>query len=113
MQDSPNVSYQLNNLQTFLSSDWRSYKLRLHMWSMVYFPALTLTWLEAVVSLDLVDRGDKRNLALPTPVKKIQKTSVMLACSKQTLYHYDVMGVNVGTKWKIYMETCMFLCFHV
>ena len=20
---------------------------------------------------------------------------------------------GVGTKWKIYMETCMFLCFHV
>ena len=35
-----------------------------------------------------------------------------------TLYRYDAMGgggggVKVGTKREIYMETCMFLCFHV
>ena len=31
-----------------------------------------------------------------------------LAQYNLTLYHNDVMGVKVGTKWKIYMETCMF-----
>ena len=37
-----------------------------------------------------------------------------------TRLHYDVMGgggggggVKGGTKWKFYMETCIFLCFHV
>ena len=36
-----------------------------------------------------------------------------------TLYHYDVLGggggggVKVGTKWNIYMGTCMLLSFHV
>ena len=37
---------------------------------------------------------------------------VTLYC-QWTFIRYDVMGVKVGTKWKIYMETCMFLCFHV
>jgi hypothetical protein len=30
-------------------------------------------------------------------------------------HHYDVMGVkvHVDTKWKVSMETCMFLYIHV
>ena len=27
---------------------------------------------------------------------------------KKTLFHYDVMGEKVGTKWRKYMKTCMF-----
>ena len=25
-----------------------------------------------------------------------------------TIYHYDVIGVKGGTKWRKYMKTCMF-----
>ena len=28
---------------------------------------------------------------------------------KGTLYHYDAMGVKVGTKWRKYMKTSVFV----
>ena len=51
---------------------------------------------------------------------KLQK-QVMSMCSgilnklsQLTFYHHNVMGrVKVGTKWKMYTETCMFLSFHI
>ena len=29
------------------------------------------------------------------------------------IIHYDVMGIKVSTKWRKYIETCMFLRLHV
>ena len=41
----------------------------------------------------------------------VEDMVLRLTLSVWTLYHHDVMGVKVGTKWKIYMETSMFCAF--
>ncbi len=55
-----------------------------------------------------------RTLMMPvTPLGLHRIITLPHAQQQQTLYHYDIM--RVGTKWKIYMETCMFCAstFHV
>ena len=43
----------------------------------------------------------------------LQLFTSVVSVTQQCLYHYSVMGggVKVGTKWKFFMETCMFYVF--
>ena len=58
--------------------------------------------------------------ALHNPEKAVKVSRLVssvqtaLLCNRPfTIMMYWGGGVKVGTKWKIYMETCMFLCFLV